>query len=205
MALEYNTDTRGVQQHYNTRGTDTKYGRSVPGSSFVKRSTWTVDLGEEITGAPTTSNALLAYSASNIEKILPAYAKVLSCRAEVITALSTTGGSAAASASIQVGLTQSVGGASPGTVVDVDGLMDATDGALTIAANDVAEPRGNYRQGGAAALVPDYGTAATPGETVSIGANPAEVTAILVINDITGMTAAAGKVRIIVEYIEEGN
>jgi hypothetical protein len=191
--------TRGVQVHYGSREVDQTFGGTVSTKGMVKQATWTVDLAKAISGAPLVSNEVLSSSTSGLEQVIPAYAKVLSCRAEVVEALSTTGGSAAAAASFQVGLEQA-----DGTAIDVDGLIDATDGALTIAANDIAEPRGSYLQGGSAALVPDYGTAATPGETVSIGAAAGELTAKVVIDDVTGMTAIAGKLRIVVEYMPEG-
>lgn len=199
MGYEYNTNGLGVMQHYGKRVVDEKYG-SVTKEGLKKTAVWLVDIGDVITGAPTTSNVLVSGSNSNMNLSIPAYAKILSCRAEVIEAITTSDGSAASSASLTVGLEQA-----DGTDIDLDGLIDATDGDLTIASNNIAEPRGNYLQGGSAALVPDYGSAATPGETVSIGANAGELYVLLTIDDITDMTAAAGKVRIVVEYLGEGS
>ena len=197
MGFESNTGL-GTWNHYGPRVVDNKYGGDVGTRGSVKEARWDVDLAQEITGAPTTSNEVITSGTVGFQYIIPAYANILSCRAMVVEALSTTGGSAAAAASFQVGLEQA-----DGTAIDVDGLIDATDGALTIAANDNAQPRGSYLQGGSAALVPDYGTAATPAETVSIGANAGELTAKVVIDNITDMTAIAGKIRIVVEYIPE--
>ena len=121
-----------------------------------------------------------------------------------MAAITTTGGSAATTASIQVGLVEaSTTTGTVGAQIDYDGLVDATDGALTIASTNIAQPRGSYRQGGSAALVPDYGTAATPGETVSIGQYPASLYVLLAIDDITGMTAVAGTFQFVVEYMPE--
>lgn len=188
-----------VQTHYGPRKTDKSFGMEHMGRGEVRMLSYVLDLDDVISGAPATSNVLISAATHNMNASIPAYAKVLSARVEVIEAISTTGGSAASSASITVGLEQA-----DGTDIDLDGLLDATDGALTIASNDIAQPRGSYRQGGSAALVPDYGTAATPGETVSIGANAGELYALLAIDDVTGMTDIAGKIRILVEYLPEG-
>lgn len=191
MALE-TAPVRGVKVHYGTRKTTGVYGRQGVGNGPIKTAEWVVDLGEAISGAPTTSNEVISPSTSELELVLPAYAVVVSCRAEVTTALATTGGSAASSASLQVGLQQS-----DGTEIDNDGLIDATDGDLTIASNDIAEPKGTVLVGSNAALVPN----------VDIGANAGELVAKLVIDDVTDMTAVSGVVRILVEYMvsKDGN
>lgn len=198
MAFE-TSSVRGVNNHYGPRKTDQTFGGSTSTKGYTKEVVYVVDLAEVISGAPATSQEIISSSTSNLQQVIPAYSKVLQARWEVLEAIATTGGSAATSASLSVGLEQA-----DGTAIDIDGLIDATDGALTIASNDIAEPRGSYTIGGSAALVPDYGTAATPGETVSIGSANGELTATLTIDDITGMTAIAGKVRIVVQYIPEG-
>lgn len=198
MAFE-NSAGLGNRNHYGPRAVDKRYGGNFKSPNGIVTAQWTITLEDIITGAPATSNELIAANTNEMEHLIPAYAKVLSARAIFMTAIATTGGSAATSASLQVGLEQN-----DGTTIDLDGLIDATDGALTITSNDIAEARGSYVQGGSAALVPDYGTAATPAETVSIGANAANLYSALVIDDITGMTAVSGTVKIVVEYLPEG-
>lgn len=188
MGFESNTGL-GTLNHYGERKIDNKYGGNLGVDGAIEQVQYTVDLAEEISGAPTTSNEVITSSTNGLEFVYPAYAKIISARVEVLEAITTTGGSAATSASFQVGLEQA-----DGTAIDVDGLIDATDGALTIASNDIAEPRGTVLVGSNAALVPN----------VSIGSAAGELTAKLVIDNITDMTAVAGKVRIIVEYMPEG-
>lgn len=179
-----------VRNHYGQRKINERFGGEVTTSGLKKYLSATIDIADVITGAPSTSNVLMNPTGSGeMEAIIPAYATILSARVEVLEALSTTGGSAATAASIQVGLDKY----SDGTAIDADGLIDATDGALTIASNDIAEPRGNMKVGSNAALVPN----------VDIGADAGQLYAALVIDDVTGMTAAAGKVRIVVEYLDE--
>lgn len=189
------------RNHYGPRIVDSRYGGNKRSPNGVVTASWTIDLAQEITGAPATTNVLLAADSdgNQMEHLIPAYAKILSCRAVCQTAIATVGGSAAATANLQVGLEQV-----DGTDIDLDGLIDATDGALTIVSNDWVEARGVYFQGGSAALVPDYGTAATPAETVSIGAEPGNLYVLLTINDITGMTAITGTLKFMVEYLPEG-
>lgn len=196
MAFEYNTNGLGNTQRYGTQKVNETYGGVQSSKGNIKTAEWVVVLQDVISGAPSTTNTLIEASGSKLEHSIPAYSKILSCRAVFETAISTTGGTAAASANLSVGLEQA-----DGTDIDLDGLIDATDGALTISANDIVGVKGSYLQGGSAALVPDYGSAATPAETVSIGANAGELYVLLTINDVTAMTAATGKIRIIVEYL----
>ena len=200
MASTFESNTGlGVTAHYNERITEQRYGGQKSTSGLVKQNAWVIDIGEIITGAPTTSNVLISGATHNLNASIPAYAKIQKVFLEVLEDITTTGGIAAISASITLGLEQA-----DGTDIDLDGLLDATDGALTIASNNIAESRGEYKLGGSAALVPDYGTAATPGETTSIGNAAGELYALLTIDNVTGMTAAAGKFRVVVEYIDEG-
>jgi len=186
MAEEYSTNGLGNLQQYGPRRVSEKRGGVFASLNNQKKAEWVVDLAEEISGAPTTSNEVITSSLSGLEHVVPAYSIIVSAKAIVEEALSTTGGSAAATASFQVGLEEA-----DGTAVDVDGLIDATDGALTIASNDIADARGTVLVGSNAALVPN----------VDIGGEDGELVATLVINDITDMTAVAGKIRILVEYI----
>lgn len=179
-----------VRNHYGPRKTNERFGSEVSTSGLIKEVGALVDIADVVTGAPTTSNVLMnPAGGGEMELIIPAYAKILSAKIEVVEAFSTTGGTAATAASLQLGLDKY----SDGTAIDADGLIDATDGALTIASNDIAEPRGTVLIGSNAALVPN----------VSIGADDGQLYCVLVINDITDMTAAAGKFRIVVEYIDE--
>lgn len=191
----------GNRNHYGPRIVESRYGGNKRSPSGIVTANWTIDLAKEITGAPATTNVILAADsdAGQMEHLIPAYAKVLSCRAICHTAIATVGGTAASTANLQVGLEQA-----DGTDIDLDGLIDATDGALTIVSNDWVEARGVFFQGGSAALVVDYGTAATPAETVSIGANAGNLYVLLTIDDITNMTAITGTLKIMVEYLPEG-
>jgi len=198
------TGINSVTNHYGPRTTDQRYGGTPSTKGYEKELVWVIDLATAVTQTAAgiaDSTTILSGSTSNLEQVIPAYAKILSCRAENLTAVVTTGGSAATSGSIQVGLVKASDGS---TAIDADGLIDATDGALTITSNDIAEVRGAYHQGGSAALVPDYGTAATPGETVSIGADAANLTAIIVSDDSAGQATMTGKIRIVVNYTAEG-
>jgi hypothetical protein len=121
-----------------------------------------------------------------MEAMIPAYAIIRSVSVVVDSAISTTGGSAASSASIQVGLDK----LSDGTAIDADGLIDATDGALTIASTNIAEAVGSVLTGSNAALVPN----------VDIGADDGQLYVAVAIDDVTGMTAIAGKFHVVVEY-----
>jgi len=201
MSFE-NSAGLNVRNHYGPRKVNSSFGGSHVALNGVVTARWKVDLAEVITGAPSTTNTIIdSTTTEGMEHIIPAYSNVLSCRLIPVTALATTGGTAATSAAFTVGLEQAATGASPGTAIDVDGLIDATDGALTIASNDIAQTLGDYLQGGSAALVPDYGTAATPGETVSIGAQPGELVCALAIDNVTNMTAISGTIEIVVEYL----
>ena len=204
--MGYATDaTRGVTVHYGPRNTDQTFGGVVSTSGKERTLKWVVDLAEVITGAPATSNVLIQAATHKMHASIPAYSRITSCVAQVIEALSTTGGSAASSASLQIGLEQA-----DGTDIDLDGLMDATDGALTITSNNIAVAKGAYFQGNSAALVRNFqydGDATgdpvdvTQVELVSIGANAGELYALIAIDDVTNMTAIAGKIEIEVKYV----
>jgi len=193
MAYESNwaSTTDVVRNHYGERKVDSGFGGQVTTSGLEKTESYTLNLADIITGAPATSNILLNPATGEMESLIPAYSKILSARVEVIDAITTLGGTAATGASLQVGLDKY----SDGTVIDADGLIDATDGALTITANDIVEPRGSMLIGSNAALVPN----------VSVGADAAQVYVALVIDNITAMTSISGKVRILIEYINEGS
>jgi hypothetical protein len=100
---------RGVVVHYGARGVDESYGGIVTTSGRCREVRYKLDLAEEISGAPSTSNVLLSGATNNMAVSIPAYSRIKSCTVAVLEALSTTGGSAAAAASIQVGLEQADG------------------------------------------------------------------------------------------------
>jgi len=191
-----------VTTQYGPRTTDQSFGAGPTTKGTEREVVWVIDVAKEITGAPTTSNALIAASTNKMVHTIPAYAKVKEFRVEVLEQLLSVGGSAAATGAttaLTFGLEQE-----DGTDIDLDGLLDATDGALAVAANDVNEARGEWKMGGSAALVPDYGSAATPAETVSIGANAGQLYGLLLIDDVTGMTSISGKLRCVLTYTAEG-
>lgn len=213
MSFE-NSAGLSVRNHYGPRKVNSTFGGSHISLDGVVTSRWRVDLAEVITGAPSTSNSIIDSSTvEGMEHIIPAYSKVLSCVVVPVSALATTGGSAAASAYFTVGLEEAATSSnSPGTAIDADGLMDATDGALTIASNDIAQARGAYLRGNAAALISNYqydgdATGApvdvTYVEAVSIGQYPAELVLDLTIDDVTGMTAISGTVEVVVSYMPD--
>jgi len=176
----------GNRNHYGTREVDNSFGGVVGGVTRTRTATWVLDFGELVTqtaaGISDATVVVTGNVGTGMEYGIPAYAKVLACRVDVLEAIATTNGSAATTGSLSVGLIQSDGS----TAIDLEGLIDATDGALTITSNDIAEIRGEYKLGGSAALVPDYGTAATPGETVSIGANAGELYVSVISDDSAG-------------------
>jgi len=199
--------TRGTLSHYGQRKVNQTFGGVVTTSGHTRLAKHVIDLAEIVTGAPSTSNVLASGATHNMAVSIPAYSRIKSCTISVVEALATTGGSAAASASLTVGLEQA-----DGTDIDLDGLLDATDGALTIASNDIAQPRGSYLMGNAAALIRNFqydgDTTGAPVdvtqvELVSIGANAGELYVLLTIDDVTDMTAVAGKISIEVEYVPE--
>jgi hypothetical protein len=82
-----------------------------------------------------------------------------------------------------------------------------------MARNDIAQARGTYLMGNGAALIRNFQydgdstgnpVDVTQAELVSIGAAAGELYVNLVIDDVTNMTAVAGKIEIVVEYYPEG-
>jgi hypothetical protein len=117
---------RGVANHYGVRGTDNQYGGQDNSVGKVKEASWTFDWDK-----------LPAYTASNLEQVLPANATVLSAHLRVLTAATSAG-----TPTMTVGLTTTAG-----VVVDADGLLSASD--LTWARIQVK----GLRQAGTGALV----------------------------------------------------
>ena len=117
MAFE-NSAGLGNRNHYGPRKIDQSFGGGKSTDGFVKRVVAEYNLGSLISGAPSTSNVLTnPDGVGEMEAMIPAYAIIRSVSVVVDSAISTTGGSAASSASIQVGLDK----LSDGTAIDADG------------------------------------------------------------------------------------
>lgn len=158
--------TRGVVVNYGTRETNGKYGGKTGNRGLVKEASWTFDYDD-----------LPDAAANSLGVSLPAYAKVLSARLEILTGFTST----SATTDLTVGLQQS-----DGTEIDNDGLITAAQATQTTIAT-----RGNVING----------ASGTPGALVgtSIGAAAGELVVTPSVDDLT-----AGKARVIVEYVLEG-
>lgn len=183
-----------VRNHYGARKIK-DFGGHVSTEGNTKQIRLHIDLAEEITGAPATSNVLTEVFNGQMEAQLPAYAQVLSARITTASAIATLGGSAAASVALSLGLNK----VSDGTAIDIDGLLQAADGVCTIASNDWVEASGVAWQG-AAALNGNRAATTTP--LPSIGADAGELYCLLAIDDISDMTSISGKLVVEVEYID---
>lgn len=177
-----------VRNHYGPRKI-IDFSGEVSTSDKEKQISFTVDVADIITdGVPATSNPLLDPAIGKMEAFIPANAIIKSCVVEVIEALSTTTGSGVTASQILVGLDK----VSDGTAIDADGLIDATDGALTIASTNVLEPAGSVLIGANAALVPNF----------SVGADDAQLYVAWAIDVITAIDAVAGKLNVLVTYVD---
>jgi len=106
MAFE-NDAKRGVLNSYGVRTTKQKFGGIVD-DDIIKTAAWTFSYDD-----------LPVWTANKLELVIPAYAKILSARLEVITAF-------AGGTSYSVGLSKSV----DGVAIDAAGLITAAQGAL---------------------------------------------------------------------------
>lgn len=183
-----------VRNHYGPRKIK-DFGGHVSTEGAMKKIRLHIDLAEEITGAPATSNVLTEVFNGQMDVQLPAYAQIMSARITTASAIATLGGSAAASVALSLGLNK----ASDGTAIDIDGLLQAADGVCTIAAFDWVDVEGVSWQG-AAALNGNGAATTTP--LPSIGADAGELYCLLAIDDITGMTSISGKLVVEVEYLD---
>lgn len=126
---------RGVAVHYGRRETTGKYGRLGNETGVVKTAEWVFDY-DDLPDADTTK---LGVS-------IPAYAKIVSAKLEILTAFTST----STTTDLTVGLQQA-----DGTEVDNDGLLAATDATQTAIAT-----RGNFITGAGALVGTDIGAAA---------------------------------------------
>lgn len=159
------TSGLGVQNHYGVRTTNQKFGGQVP-DDIVKYAAWTFNYND----LPDAATNQLGLS-------IPAYAKILSAKLEIITGFTST----STTTDLTVGLQQS-----DGTEIDNDGLITAAQATQTVIAT-----RGNFADG----------ASGTPGALIgaSIGAAAGELVVTASVADLT-----AGKGRVIVSYITEG-
>lgn len=130
--------TRGVTVHYGPRSTNMKYGSVNDSDGVIKEAVYTF-----------TYDQLPNYGSGNMEFSIPAYAKIISSRFEVLTAFTST----STTTDLDVGFYTSAG-----VAIDADGLHTAAQLTQTAIAT-----RGNFYLG-AGALI---GT--------SIGANAGEL------------------------------
>jgi hypothetical protein len=127
---------RAVLNSYGVRTTKSKFG-GVLDDDVIKTAAWTF-----------TYDDLPAWGSDKLEHLIPAYAKVLEARFEVLTAF-------AGGTSLSVGLARS----SDGVAIDVAGFVTAAQGAL---AN--INTRGQFITGSGALI------------NASVGANAGELT-----------------------------
>jgi hypothetical protein len=101
---------RGVANHYGVRTTNQKFGGQVD-DDLIKTAAWTFSYSD----LPAGGTNKLQYS-------IPAYAKILNARLEIITAFTST----STTTDLEVGLEQA-----DGTDIDLDGLVTAANATQT--------------------------------------------------------------------------
>lgn len=146
MAFE-STSGLGVLNHYGPRDTNQKYGGETP-DDLIKTAVWTFDYDQ-----------LPAGGTNKLGMSIPAYAKILSARFEVLTGFTST----STTTDLDVGLEQA-----DGTDIDLDGFLTAAQLTQTVIAT-----RGNFVTG----------TGALVG--ASIGAAAGELVVTPTVNDLT--------------------
>jgi hypothetical protein len=156
---------RGVFNHYGVRTTDQKFGGNVD-DEVIKFAVWTFDYDD-----------LPTYGTSNLQMVIPANARILSAKLEIITGFTST----STTTDLLVGLYTSAG-----VAIDADGLITAAQATQTTIAT-----AGNVIDG----------ASGTPGAliNVTIGATAGELVVAGSAADLT-----AGRARLIVEYIKAG-
>lgn len=133
MGFESNTGL-GVLNHYGPRNVNQKFGGETP-DDVIKTAVWTFDY-----------NDLPAGGTNKLGMSIPAYAKILSARFEVLTGFT----SSSATTDLDVGLEQA-----DGTDIDLDGLLTAAQLTQTVIAT-----RGNFVTGTGALVGASIGAAA---------------------------------------------
>lgn len=102
---------RGVNNHYGPRSTNSKFGGDLTGDGLTKVAIWQFSY-----------NDLPDASTSKMEQVIPANAKIISARMEIITAFTST----STTTDLTVGLQDSAG-----TEIDNDGLLTAANADQT--------------------------------------------------------------------------
>ena len=156
---------RGVFQHYGVRTTNKKFGGRID-DEVIKFAEWTFNY-----------NDLPAYGASNLQMVIPANARILSAKMEIITAFTST----STTTDLLVGLYTSAG-----VAIDADGLITAAQATQTTIGTI-----GNIIDGAsgtAGALI-----------NVTIGATAGELVVAPSVDDLL-----TGRARVIVEYLVAG-
>lgn len=133
MGFESNTGL-GVLNHYGPRDVNQKFGGETP-DDVIKTAVWTFDY-----------NDLPAGGTNKLGMSIPAYAKILSARFEVLTGFT----SSSTTTDLDVGLEQA-----DGTDIDLDGLLTAAQLTQTVIAT-----RGNFVTGTGALVGASIGAAA---------------------------------------------
>lgn len=166
--MGFEADTlRGVLKHYGVRSTNQKFGGVVGKDAGVKKTAvWTFDYSD-----------LPDAASNNLGMSIPAYAKILSAKLEILTGFTST----STTTDLTVGLQTSAG-----VEIDDDGLITAAQATQTTIAT-----RGNFIDG----------ASGTPGALIgtSVGAAAGELVVTPSAADLL-----TGKARVIVEYILEG-
>lgn len=133
MGFESNTGL-GVLNHYGPRDVNQKFGGETP-DDVIKTAVWTFDYDQ-----------LPAGGTNKLGMSIPAYAKILSARFEVLTGFT----SSSTTTDLDVGLEQA-----DGTDIDLDGLLTAAQLTQTVIAT-----RGNFVTGTGALVGASIGAAA---------------------------------------------
>lgn len=102
---------RGVNNHYGPRATNSKFGGDLTGDGLTKIAVWQFSY-----------NDLPDASTSKMEQVIPANAKIISARMEILTAFTST----STTTDLTVGLQTSAG-----TEIDNDGLITAANATQT--------------------------------------------------------------------------
>ena len=161
--MSLSTDSkRSVKVSYGVRGLDTKYGGRVD-DDIIRTATWKFDY-----------NDLPTYGSTNMEQVIPANARILSAKLEIITAFTST----STTTDLDIGLYTSAG-----VAISASGLITAAEATQTTIAT-----AGNVIVGSAGALI-----------NKTIGATAGEVVVTPNVADLT-----AGRARLIVQYITAG-
>lgn len=132
--MGFETDAkRGVLNHYGVRTTNQKYGGEIA-DDVIKTAVWTFSY-----------NDLPDAATNNLGFVIPAYAKILSARMEILTAFTST----STTTDLDVGLQQA-----DGTEIDNNGLITAAEATQTTIAT-----RGNFITGAGALIGASIGAA----------------------------------------------